>query len=57
MDMFRVEVEPERVRVEVILVADLKDFHNARRRHSACDGMSSIDYERLMAEARRPEAA
>jgi transposase InsO family protein len=33
------------------------DFYNARRRHSACDGMSPIDYERLMAEARRPEAA
>jgi hypothetical protein len=28
-----------------------------RRRHSACDGMSPIDYERLMAEARGPEAA
>jgi putative transposase len=33
------------------------DFYNVRRRHSACDGMSPIDYERLMAEARRPEAA
>jgi transposase InsO family protein len=33
------------------------DFYNARRRHSACDGMSPIDYERLMAEARRPQAA
>jgi putative transposase len=33
------------------------DFYNTRRRHSACDGMSPIDYERLMAEARRPEAA
>jgi transposase InsO family protein len=33
------------------------DFYNARRRHSACDGMSPIDYERLTAEARRPEAA
>lgn len=33
------------------------DFYNARRRHSACEGMSPIDYERLMAEARRPEAA
>lgn len=33
------------------------DFYNARRRHSACDGLSPIDYERLMAEARRPEAA
>jgi len=33
------------------------DFYNTRRRHSACDGMSPIDYEQLMAEARRPEAA
>ena len=33
------------------------DFYNTRRRHSACDGMSPIDYERLMTEARRPEAA
>lgn len=33
------------------------DFYNTRRRHSACDGMSPIDYERLMAQARRPEAA
>jgi transposase InsO family protein len=24
------------------------DFYNARRRHSACDGMSPIDYERLL---------
>ncbi len=33
------------------------DFYNVRRRHSACDGMSPIDYERFMAEARRPQAA
>ena len=33
------------------------DFYNARRRHSACDGLAPIDYERLMAEARRAEAA
>jgi transposase InsO family protein len=33
------------------------DFYNVRRRHSACDGHSPIDYERLMAEARRPKAA
>jgi transposase InsO family protein len=32
------------------------DFYNARRRHSACDGMSPIDYERYMAEARGTEA-
>jgi transposase InsO family protein len=33
------------------------DFYNARRRHSACDGMSPIEYERFMAEARGAEAA
>ena len=33
------------------------DFYNARRRHSACDGLSPIDYERFMADARRAEAA
>jgi transposase InsO family protein len=33
------------------------DFYNSRRRHSACDGMSPIDYERFMAEARTAEAA
>lgn len=33
------------------------DFYNSRRRHSACDGMAPIDYERFMAEATRAEAA
>ena len=33
------------------------EFYNARRRHSACDGMSPIEYERFMAEARGAEAA
>jgi transposase InsO family protein len=33
------------------------DFYNARRRHSACNGLSPIDYERFMVEARRAEAA
>jgi transposase InsO family protein len=33
------------------------DFYNTRRRHSACEGMSPIDYERFMAEAERAEAA
>src|SRR5262249_14150827 len=33
------------------------DFFNARRRHSACDGLSPIDYEHFMAEARRAQAA
>ncbi|WP_406044034.1 integrase core domain-containing protein [Micromonospora sp. NBC_00898] len=30
------------------------DFYNVRRRHSACDGMSPVDYERFIAEARGP---
>jgi putative transposase len=33
------------------------DFYNSRRRHSACDGMSPIDYEHFIAEARRVSAA
>jgi putative transposase len=33
------------------------DFYNARRRHSACNGLSPIGYERFMVEARRAEAA
>lgn len=33
------------------------DFYNLRRRHSTCDGMSPIDYERFMAEAKRAQAA
>jgi len=33
------------------------DFYNLRRRHSTCDGMSPIDYERFMAEARKGKAA
>ncbi len=33
------------------------DFYNTTRRHSACEGMSPIDYERYMAEARGARAA
>ena len=33
------------------------DFYNLRRRHSACDGMSPIDYERFTTEARQGKAA
>jgi hypothetical protein len=33
------------------------DFYNLRRRHSTCDGMSPIDYEHFMAEAREGKAA
>jgi len=29
------------------------DFYNVRRRHSACDRLSPIDYEHFMAEAQR----
>jgi transposase InsO family protein len=32
-------------------------FYNPRRRHSACGGMSPIDYERYIAEARGSMAA
>lgn len=33
------------------------DFYNTRRRHSACQGMSPIEYERFMAQAQDAEAA
>ena len=33
------------------------DFYNLRRRHSTCDGMSPIDYEHFMAQARAAQAA
>jgi len=33
------------------------DFYNLRRRHSTCDGMSPIDYERITAQADPAEAA
>jgi transposase InsO family protein len=33
------------------------DFYNLRRRHSACEGMSPIDYEHFIAEARKGQAA
>jgi putative transposase len=42
-----------RIRISTWIV----DFYNLRRRHSACDGISPIEYEHLMAEARRTEAA
>lgn len=49
---FRTRAEA-RVRIATWIV----DFYNTRRRHSACNGMAPIDYERFMAEARRPQAA
>ena len=33
------------------------DFYNLRRRHTTCDGMSPIDYEHFMAQARKGQAA
>jgi hypothetical protein len=33
------------------------DFYNLRRRHSVCYGMSPIDYERFMSEARQAQAS
>jgi putative transposase len=35
----------------------IADFYNTRRRHSACDGLSPIAYERLTATAREAAAA
>ena len=46
-----------RVEARLKIVTWIVDFYNTRRRHSACDGMLSIDYERYMAEARGTQAA
>jgi putative transposase len=35
----------------------ITEFYNPRRRHSACDGMSPIDYEQFIAEARGSTAS
>ncbi|MFF0658029.1 IS3 family transposase [Micromonospora tulbaghiae] len=46
-----------RAEARIKIATWIVDFYNARRRHSACDGMSPIDYERFMAEARGAQAA
>lgn len=46
-----------RAEARIKIATWIVDFYNARRRHSACEGMSPIDYERFMAEARGAEAA
>jgi putative transposase len=46
-----------RAEARVKIATWIVDFYNTRRRHSACDGMSPINYQRHMAQARRPEAA
>jgi transposase InsO family protein len=46
-----------RAEARIKIATWIVDFYNARRRHSACDGMSPIDYEHFIAEARRAEAA
>lgn len=46
-----------RVEARLKIATWIVDFYNARRRHSACDGMPPIDYERYMAEARGAQAA
>ncbi|MEV0810648.1 IS3 family transposase [Micromonospora sp. NPDC050200] len=50
--LFRTRAEA-RIKIATWIV----DFYNTRRRHSACDGMSPVDYERFIADARRAEAA
>ena len=35
----------------------ITDFYNRRRRHSVCDGLSPIDYERSTARALEAQAA
>lgn len=49
---FRTRAEA-RIKISTWIV----DFYNVRRRHSACDGLSPIDYERFMAQAREAQAA
>jgi transposase InsO family protein len=46
-----------RIEARLKIATWIVDFYNTRRRHSACDGMSPIDYERYMAEARGAKAA
>jgi putative transposase len=46
-----------RAEARVKIATWIVDFYNARRRHSACGGLSPIDYEHLMAQLRNPEAA
>jgi putative transposase len=46
-----------RAEARIKIATWIVDFYNLRRRHSACDGMSPIDYEHFIAEARRAEAA
>jgi transposase InsO family protein len=48
---------PTRAEARLKISTWIVDFYNLRRRHSTCDGMSPIDYERFMAEAREGEAA
>jgi hypothetical protein len=53
LDEHRAVAAEARIKISTWIV----DFYNLRRRHSTCDGMSPIDYERLMAEAREGKAA
>ncbi|WTD61941.1 integrase core domain-containing protein [Micromonospora sp. NBC_01638] len=46
-----------RAEARIKIATWIVDFYNTRRRHSACDGMSPIDYEHFIAEARRAKAA
>ena len=46
-----------RAEARIKIATWIVDFYNVRRRHSACDGMSPVDYEHFIADARRAEAA
>jgi putative transposase len=46
-----------RAEARIKIATWIVDFYNARRRHSACGGLSPNDYERLMAQLRDPKAA
>jgi transposase InsO family protein len=46
-----------RAEARIKIATWITDFYNTRRRHSACDGMSPINYEHHMAAAREVRAA
>jgi transposase InsO family protein len=46
-----------RVEARTTISSWLVNWYNPRRQHSACKGMSPIDYERYMAEARGSTAS
>lgn len=46
-----------RAEARIKIATWIVDVYNARRRHSACDGLSPNNYERLMAQIHDQAAA